>query len=67
MGHNMMSIMWLSGEDQETWLGYDGSGYKHEGQARGLGATGGEARVESLALINLGNSEEQAMLRLKHQ
>jgi len=40
----------------ETWLGYDRSGCKREGQARGLEATnhrGGEAQVESLANPNL--------------
>ena len=30
--------MWLGGEDQETWLGYDGPGCYCEGQVRGSGA-----------------------------
>jgi hypothetical protein len=31
-------VMWLCGEDQETWLGYYGPGCKCEGQVRGFGA-----------------------------
>ena len=31
--------MWLGGEDQETWLCYNGPSYKCEGQVRVFGAT----------------------------
>ena len=31
-------VMWLGGEDQETWLGYNGPGCYWEGQVRGSGA-----------------------------
>jgi hypothetical protein len=43
-------VMWLGGEDQEAWLGYEGPSCKCEGKAKGSGAMdrqGGEARVES--------------------
>jgi hypothetical protein len=29
--------MWLGGEDQETWLGYEGLGCYYQGQVRGSG------------------------------
>jgi len=58
-------VMWLGGEDQETWLGYDGPGYKSEGQVGGFSAmnrTWQRSLSKDLVPMYQGNSEKQEKL-----
>jgi len=62
MRHDMVQC----GEDQETWLGYDGLGCKCEGQVEGFGATDStwqRSLSKNLVPMDQGNGEEQAKLR----
>jgi len=57
--------MWLGGEDQETWLGYDGLGCKSKGQVGAFGARDRTWRTslsKDFAPMDQGNNEEQEKL-----
>jgi hypothetical protein len=62
--------MWLGGEDQETWLGYDGPDCKCEGQVKGFGVIAcmwWTSLSKDFAPMDQGNNEEQAKLRSMNQ